>query len=881
MTEITPNRFASNIKTYGSSLAIFVLFIAGIVILYKTLHQTNTHDIYAQLRALPASKILLSTLFTLLGYTALVGYDWSALKYVGKKLPFPLVAFTSFSGFSLGNTIGVSWLSGGAVRYRLYSRVGLSATEIAMIVAFCTVGFGIGEMLVGGMALIIHPDVFSDYIKIPPVLIRWGAVMIVLSAGLLILIRSYHQGEVHFRGKTFRLPSTGILTGQVLFSILDIGFAGATLFVLLPESNISFFLFLAVFAIALVAGVLSHIPGGIGVFEAVIAGALHPYLPMESLTAALVSYRIIYYLLPFVLGVILILSSEAYIQVKSRWLNTGEQLEESVKLLANVVYSAIPPALSGLTFISGVLMLLGSSIRLSGKTLLMLEALFPAELIEFSHILGGVIGIILIILSFALWQRIRAALWLTSSLFIVGAILSFIQTLDYDRALVLLVALGLLVSSQKLFYRRARLFSSLLDFKWLLLSMAALSGFIWLIFLSFQNTLYNDELWWQFATDQQASRSMRTAVAAVATLLIFYVINALRPPRQVPDFPDQNELALARDIIQQQDNAEGNFALTGDKRLFFSENRKSFIMFASRNRSWVSLGDPVGNDDQDRVSLLWDFKTMVNREQGRAVIYKIATDHLDWYIDAGFNLFKLGEEACIKLADFDLDCPERSKLRQTRNKAIRAGLRLEFIQPPYDETLLETLQSISDQWLMLKKVSEKSFSLGRFDKAYINELPLALVYEEERITAFANVFVTQTKQESTIDLMRHVPDAARDTMDFLFIELMLTLKEQGYGEFSLGMAPLSGFTNHENARLWDRFGTMIYKNGKRFYNFEGLRNFKNKFRPEWVPRYMATTQKGESPFLTLVDIAALTSGGLKRVFKKDKAKSAKLSSGVK
>ncbi|HEY5716199.1 MAG TPA: phosphatidylglycerol lysyltransferase domain-containing protein, partial [Psychromonas sp.] len=473
--------------------------------------------------------------------------------------------------------------------------------------------------------------------------------------------------------------------------------------------------------------------------------------------------------------------------------------------------------------------------------------------------------------SFALWQRIRAALWLTSSLFIVGAILSFIQTLDYERAVGLLVALSLLVASQKLFYRRARLFSNLLDFKWLLLSIAALAGFIWLIFLSFQDTIYNDQLWWQFATDQQAPRSIRTAVAAVATLLIFYVINALRPPRQVPDFPDNKELALAREIIQRQDNAEGNFALTGDKRLLFSESRKSFIMFASHKRSWISLGDPVGNDDQDQVSLLWDFKTMVNREQGHTVIYKVVRDHIDWYIDAGFNLFKLGEEACIKLADFDLQGPKRSKLRQTRNKAIRSGLRLEFIRPPYDDALLEELHSISDQWLALKNVREKSFSLGRFDKGYLNELPLALVYEQQRITAFANVFVTQTKKESTIDLMRHLPDAAKDTMDFLFIELMLTLKEQGYGEFSLGMAPLSGFTDHENARLWDRFGMMIYKNGKRFYNFEGLRNFKNKFDPQWVPRYLATTQKGVTPFLTLVDIAALTSGGLKGVFKKEKA----------
>ena len=868
MTELAQNKLVVNIKKYGSSLAIFLLFIAGMYILYRTLHKTNMHDIYAHMQALPTSTILLSVLFTFCGYAALVGYDWSALKYVGKKLPFSLVAFTSFTGFSLGNTIGVSWLSGGAVRYRFYSRVGLSASEIAMIVAFCTVGFGIGELLVGGMALIIHPDVFSNYLKVSPELIRWGAIILVIIAALLIFSRSYHQGDIRFGKKTFRLPSTGILAGQVGFSIMDIGFAGATLYVLLPNSDVSYLLFLAVFAIALVAGVLIHVPGGIGVFEAVIMSALHPYFSVESLTAALVSYRIIYYLVPFLLGIFLILGSEAFIQLRKRWQPDIGPLDGNLKLVSKVVYSAIPPALSGLTFLSGAFLLLGSSIRLSPNTIQMLEDVFPVELIEFSHVLGGIIGVILIILSFALWQRIRAALWLTSSLFIVGAILSFIQTLDYDRALFLVLALALLVISNKLFYRRARLFSKVMDFKWILLSIAALSGFIWLIFLSFQDTNYHDQLWWQFATNEQASRSMRTAVAAVATLLIIYVISALRPPRQVPDLPNSDELELSRNIIQQQDNADGNFALTADKRLLFSESRKSFIMFSTQNRSWVSLGDPVGNDEEDQSSLIWDFKTMATHEQGHAIFYQISKEHIDWYIDAGFNLFKLGEEARIDLTQFSMEGSDRKGLRQTRSKAARSGLRLEIIQPPYNDVLLEQLKDISDQWLQLKHVKEKSFSLGRFDKDYLNQSPLALVYENDRITAFANILVTETKKESTIDLMRHLPDAAKETMEFLFVELMLTLKEQGYAEFSLGMAPLSGMAEHENARLWDRFGMMIYKNGTRFYNFEGLRNFKNKFHPEWTPKYMATTEKGMSPFLTLVDVAALTSGGIKGVFKK-------------
>lgn len=868
MNEAVEHKWPSQLKVYGFSLAIFLVFAAGMFMLYRTLHQTNLHDIYLHLQALPLSKVLLAILFTFLGYAALVGYDWSALRYVGKKLPFPVIAFTSFAGFSLGNTIGVSWLSGGAVRYRFYSKVGLTATEIGLVVAFCTVGFAMGEILVGGMALIMHPDVFSNYFSIHPLWIRWGAITLIGIAAALILGRSHYQGDVHFAQQSFRLPTTGVLGGQILFSVMDIGFAGATLFVLLPDSSIPFFLFLAVFAIAVVAGAISHVPGGIGVFETIILTALHPYLSLEGLTAALISYRLVYYLLPFLLGVVLILGSETFAGLKSRKLVGSGQLGGSVRLVSKVAYSAIPPALSGLTFISGVFLLMGSSIRLSPKTLELLGEFFPLVLIEASHILGGVIGVILIILSRALWQRIRAALWLTSALFVAGAILSFMQTLGSERTVFFLLALTALLMGEKLFYRRARLFANVLDIRWLLLTFATLCGFFWLLFLSYQGTTYSEALWWQFATNQQAPRGMRTAVVAVATLLIIYVINALRPPKQAPDLPDSAEISLARDIIAQQDQASANFALGGDKRLLFSANKNSFIMFSSQNRSWVSLGGPVGNDDQDQESLIWDFKSMVKLEQGHAIFYQVSKKNIDWYIDAGFNLFKLGEEAVIKLQDFGTEGPKRSGLRQTKNKGARSGLRLEVVYPPYDDQLLERLNSISDQWLELKNVREKSFSLGRFDKDYINEFPLALVYEHDQVTAFANIMLTQTKQESTVDLMRYAPEADKNTMEFLFIELMLALKEKGYQEFSLGMAPLSGLTEYENARLWDRFGLLIYKKGKRFYNFDGLRKFKDKFDPQWEPRYMATTQKGISPFLTLVDIAALTSGGMKGIFKK-------------
>ncbi|VAW34613.1 Alanylphosphatidylglycerol synthase [hydrothermal vent metagenome] len=853
-------------KKHGSNIVIFLFFGAAIVVLYQITRQVHIHDVYRQMQAISARKIALAFLFTVLGYAALIGYDWSALRYIGKKLPFPLIAFISFTGFSLSNTIGLSWLSGGAIRYRLYSRAGLKAAETALVIAFCTVGFAIGEIIVGGIALVSYPRVLSDYFSFSPVIVRLLAAGLLLGSLAVLFIRSRRHGTIHFGKRTFRLPGSNILAGQILFSIMDIGLAGATLFILLPANSFPFIGLLAVYAVALIVGVFSQVPGGIGVFEVVMATALHRYVPLETLSSALIAYRLIYYLFPFVTGILLLVGSEGAVMLKTR--NNGGLIEKRFKLIANVSRLAIPPALAGLTFISGLILLLGSSISLPARSLMLIGKFFPLELVELSHMLGGVIGIILIILSFALYQRIQAALWLSGFLFIAGAVLSFIQTLDYDRGLVMILTLALLFSSRRLFYRRARLFSNILDVKWILLTLAALACFGWLLLFSFKATPYQNDLWWKFAIDSQAPRGLRTAAIAVSTFLIVYILNVLRPPgRQVKE-SDASLLAAARELIKKQDNADANFALTGDKTLLFSEKHQSFIMYSIHNRSWVALGDPVGTSTAEMIELIWEFKAMAAKEQGHAVFYQVGREHLDWYIDAGFNLFKLGEEARVRLMDFSLEGAKRARLRQARNRALRDGLSFRITYPPHKTELLDELSLISEQWLSMKNVREKRYSLGRFNREYLNEFPLALVYENDHVSAFANIFSTDTRVEATIDLMRHLPKAGNNTMEFLFVELMLALKEMNFGEFSLGMVPLSGFMEHENARLWDRFGLLIYKKGRRFYNFQGLRNFKDKFNPEWVPHYLATTKKGVSPFLTLVDIAALISGGVRGVVKK-------------
>jgi phosphatidylglycerol lysyltransferase len=174
---------------------------------------------------------------------------------------------------------------------------------------------------------------------------------------------------------------------------------------------------------------------------------------------------------------------------------------------------------------------------------------------------------------------------------------------------------------------------------------------------------------------------------------------------------------------------------------------------------------------------------------------------------------------------------------------------------------LEEIRAVSDQWLGSKHTREKRFSIGFFDPEYLRRCPIALIRREGRIIAFANLWAPESREELSIDLMRHADGAPSGVMEYLFAELLLWGHAQGYRWFSLGMAPLSGFEHHRLAPLWNRLGALLFRHGEHFYNFRGLRAFKDKFDPVWEPRYLASPGGLATPFV-LTDVAALISGGV-------------------
>ena len=251
------------------------------------------------------------------------------------------------------------------------------------------------------------------------------------------------------------------------------------------------------------------------------------------------------------------------------------------------------------------------------------------------------------------------------------------------------------------------------------------------------------------------------------------------------------------------------------------------------------MGDPVGLKSEAR-ELVWSFREMSHLHGGWAVFYEVRPENLPLYLDLGMNLVKLGEEGRVALDNFSLEGSASKNFRRTISAVEREGCDFEVIPPAEVSGLLPEFKRVSDEWLKSKRTREKSFSLGSFNTSYLSQQPIAVVRRNGRVVAFANLWYSDLKDEFSIDLMRHADDAPISTMEYLFIKLMIWGQANGFAQFNLGMAPLSGLEDHALAPLWNQVGAMLFQHGEHFYNFRGLRQYKEKFHPVWEPRYLAS-----------------------------------------
>jgi lysylphosphatidylglycerol synthetase-like protein (DUF2156 family) len=480
---------------------------------------------------------------------------------------------------------------------------------------------------------------------------------------------------------------------------------------------------------------------------------------------------------------------------------------------------------------------------------------------------ASVAGVALMTLAVGLRRRLDTAWLATAVLLAFMAGYAVVRHEHYVAAGVCLVALAGLLALRRAFFRHANLAALTPSWGWYALAAVAfvaaiIGGLLW----AAQRPGFAGAPWWALLTDVRLGRPGRALAVAILSAAAIGVWRLfISPMRRPPPAPEPADLACVAAIIARSDSPapEAELAFLGDKSFIFAGER-AFIMCARAGGSLIAMSGPIGERAAWREALA-AFRAEADRNSMRAVVYAAPPELLPDLLDLGFKVEKVGENAIVDLASFSLAGPKRQGLRSARRRFVeREDARFEVDLPPHDEERIAALKPTSDAWLEGQSGGEKGFSLGRFDPDFIARGPIAVVRARGRIVAFATLWTTHDHSRVSVDLMRHAPDAPRAVMDFLFAELLLWAKAAGYAAFDLGMAPLSGLAEERFAPLFARLGRFVFERAGPFYNFEGLRMYKEKFSTRWEPRYLAAPGAWSMP-IVLAEAALLTAGGAQGV----------------
>lgn len=824
-----------------ATLGAFALVAGLMYLLFQNLSKFDYGSILQTVKSYSWVSIALAILFTAVSYLIMGGYDWLGQAYIGKRQNWKRTLLVAFYSYVLSLNVGLSIVSSSAVRYKMYQGWGYKPKDIAKLIVFASVSFWLGLVVLAGVALCASGARFDGAYPIPDALVKPVGVLMALAGVAYVVACRVFKGGLSLRGRVFALPGWKSGVGQIGITVADTVAAAAALYFLIPDEQLGFFAFTSIFCIAFFGGLVSSAPGGIGVFETVFLLFLPTTANQNELMAALIVYRAIYFLLPLLVACSLF----AVLEGKAIAGKAGPRMAKAQGWLSVIA----PRVLSALIFAGGLMLLFAGSLPQNSVHAEWLQGLLPLMVVELSHFAVSLIGLALLFLAYGIKRKIDSSYYLTLLVLCVGAPLSLLRGDGIGAFAVLALMAAVLAPCRRYFYRKSSLLDLNMETGSILAVLLAVASSIYLGVFVYQHGAYEQQSWWQFEFDAEKPRFLRTSFGVALLGLLFALYKLVHTARPDAGEPFWKKRAAVERILEGSSVASANLALMGDKRFFFNEQETAFIMFRISGKTWVSMGDPVGEAGAFK-ELIASFRETAARFGGQPVFYQASKDHLFNYVDVGLRPVKVGEIARVRLEDFTLEGSKRQSMRSRLKRVAKKGCSFEVLSQAEALLEMQTLRAISDEWLAAKKAKEKGFSLGYFDESYLANFRIAVVRAEGQIVAFTNIWETKSKQELSIDLMRYTKLAPPSVMEFLFVELIKWAKEEDFRFFDLRVAPLSGITVGNAVPFAHKLLDLVFNHGENFYGFRGIRSYKDRFNPEWEPIYVASPGSWRLPFVT-------------------------------
>jgi phosphatidylglycerol lysyltransferase len=828
----------SGIKTavvwlIGHLSSFLPALVIGIVLAltWQTLGQIHPRDISSSLHAMSGAWLLVAAAITALNIGVMGLYDLVAFRGTRtraiERWLYGAVTFAWSNFLTLGPFAGPAirfWLYRPAVQHTSDLETGVLSITIAF--ASGLVGWTIATLLVPSHGNLLNAAVLT--------LVAGAAVYACVFAGRLAAVRLERFDEIDPSPRAALVPAVVGWLDWLLAGLVFLACLHST------RADIADVESIRLFFVGQAIGLASLVPGGFGSSDAFWIA--HLPLPASASAAALLTYRLVYYIVPWAVASLVLLS----------WATrrASRRVEVARRLLAGLVAAA------------GALILISTASRM--YRLEALEHVVPLPIVEVSHVAAALTGVLLLVLARGLAKGYRAALGATIIVLLLAAVSAVLKGLDFEEAAIL-TGVALAAWSQAPLYDRTA------QVEWFTgrdLAVAAIALFLFLGFGAFTYRLTPDQLQRvkYFGYRLQGARYLRTA----GTLAIAVSVGALYTLLRVRvRFTRLSNDEIDRTLELHAAIGHGTAAMTvanGDKAVFRFDHR-GFCLYRTIGPYLVVFSDPIVQDSDERDELLSSLFAYAAEIDRRPLFYQISLEWIPPLHDRGYAFFKLGEEAHVRLDRVSLDGHQGKLYRQILRRGERDRLRMRVLAPYEVCDLLPVLREISDEWLEAKAQRERQFSIGFFDEAYLQRFPCAIVEEGQgartRILAFANLLRGPNREELSVDLMRY-RTAGPSVMDFLIVSLFLYGKDQGFQRFNLGMAPLASVGRFHGAHARERLANLLFQHGENWYNFQGLRFYKEKFDPEWVPRYMAYQNAWEWP-AAITNVSALVAGGWRKV----------------